>query len=112
MAFPAARRGGEIVFPPKLQHAIVIALEYRVALLGGELKSLEIGCFVRLEGLAVFFLHQRHAEHVDAVSLPRSLGIEHERAGNVVVLLRRACHLTVSSTIASGSRGCGILTVH
>src|SRR5439155_24127478 len=48
--------------------------------------------FVRLERLAVLVLHQRHAEHVDAVSLARTLGVEYECAGDIVVLLRPARH--------------------
>src|SRR5581483_8278002 len=49
--------------------------------------GLEIFGFVFLEGLAVVSLHQRHAEHVDAVALSRAVGVEHERAGNILVLV-------------------------
>ncbi len=59
---------------------------------GVSLNFFRYSRLVRLEGLAVLVLHQRHAEHVDAVALARALGIEHEGAGNVVVVLRFAGH--------------------
>ena len=79
--------GGEIDVAAELEHAVVVALQDRVGLLGRERKFLQVPGFIRLEGLAVLFLHQRHAEHVDAVALARALGIEDERAGNVFVFV-------------------------
>ena len=52
--------------------------------------AVEILRLVRLERLAVLLLHQRHAEHVELIALARALGIEHEGAGDVVVVFSRA----------------------
>ena len=88
--------GGEIDVAAKFEHAIVIALEDGVGLFGRQLELLEILRLVGLEGAAIVVLHQRHAEHVDAVALARAFGIEHERAGDVVVDLRFASHQHLS----------------
>ena len=91
-----AELGGEIDVAAELQHAVVVALEDGVLLRRRQVETLEVARLVGLERLAVLVLHQRHAEHVDAVALPRALGIEHERAGNVVVGLLLAGHGEVS----------------
>src|SRR5713101_1368130 len=96
VAVGGAELGGEIDVAAELEHAVVVALEDRLALLGGERKPLEVFRLVGLERLAVRLLHQRHAEHVDAVALARALGVEDEGAGDVVVVLRRAWHRLAS----------------
>src|SRR5436853_4671874 len=60
-----AKFGGEINVPAEFEHPVVVALEDRVGLLGRERILLEVFGFIRLEGLAVLVLHQRHAEHID-----------------------------------------------
>jgi hypothetical protein len=84
--------GGEIDVAAEFQQAVVVALEHGLALVLGERELLQVLRLVRLEGLAVLVLHQRHAEHVDAISLARALGVEHEGPGNIVIVLLRACH--------------------
>src|SRR5262249_25176012 len=91
-----AELGGEIDVAAELQHAVVVALEDGLGLLRRQLELLEIFRLVRLEGLAVLVLHQRHAEHVDAVALARALGVEHEGPRDVVVVVPRACHRVIS----------------
>src|SRR5262245_34590043 len=92
MAVGRAELGGEIDVAAELEHPVVVALEDGVGLLRRELEPLEIFRLVGAERLAVLVLHQRHAEHVDAVALARALSVEHERARNIVVILRRARH--------------------
>src|SRR5215813_9989317 len=87
-----AELGSEVDVAAELQHAVVVALENGVGLRRCERKPLEVFCLVRLEGLAVLILHQRHAEHVDAIALPRALRVEHEGARDVVIVLRLARH--------------------
>src|SRR5258708_1975521 len=58
-----AELGGEIDVAAQFKHAVVVALEDGFYLLGRELEGLEVFRLVRLEGLAVRLLHQRHAEH-------------------------------------------------
>src|SRR4051794_40560963 len=79
--------GGEIDVATELEHPIVVALEYRVGLFGRKIIFLQILGLVRLEGFAVLVLHQRHAEHVNAVALARAFGIENERARDVLVFV-------------------------
>src|SRR6202034_3209307 len=74
------------------EHPIVVTLEDRFGLLRRQLEPLQVLRLVRLEGLAILVLHQRHAKHVDAVTLAGPFGIEHERAGDVVVNLLLASH--------------------
>src|SRR5882724_990285 len=92
MAVGRAELGGEVDVAAELQHAVVVALEDSVGLLRREREFLEVFGLVRLEGLAVLILHQRHAEHVDAIALPRSLRVKHEGAGDIVIILRLARH--------------------
>src|SRR5262245_29331629 len=73
MAVGRAELGGEVDVATELEHTVVVALEDGVRLLTRERKLLQVFRLVRLEGFAVRVLHQRHAEHVDAVALPRSL---------------------------------------
>src|SRR3954452_6393125 len=87
MAVGRAELGREIDIAAELEHAIVVALEHRIGLFGREIILLQILGFVRLEGLAILVLHQRHAEHVDAVALARAFRIEDECAGNVLVFV-------------------------
>src|SRR5206468_10195939 len=92
MAVGGAELGGEVNVAAEFQHPVVVALENGVGLRGSEIELLEVFRLVRLEGFAVLVLHQRHAEHVDAVALARALGVEHEGAGDVVIVMLRACH--------------------
>src|SRR3954470_17457141 len=109
-----AKLGGEIDVAAELEHAVVIAVEDRLGLLGGERILLEVPGLVRLEGCAVLGLHQRHAEHVDAVALTRALGIEDERARDVLVfvflvlfLRLRPSHRRVSLKACGRDRAAG-----
>ncbi len=92
MAVGGAELGGEIDVAAELQHAVVIALEYGVGLLRRQLELLQIFRLVRLEGLAVLVLHQRHAEHVDAEALAGPFGVEHKSARDIVVIVLFAGH--------------------
>ena len=96
VAVGGAELGGEIDVAAELQHAVVVALEDGVGLLRRQLELLEVFRLVRLEGLAVLVLHQRHAEHVDAVALARAFGIEHKGARDVVVIVLFAGHRRLS----------------
>src|SRR4029450_6587631 len=87
MAVGRAKLGGEVDVAAEFQHAVVVALEDGVGLLPRKRELLEVFRLVRLERLAVLVLHQRHAEHVDAVALARSLRVEHEGAGDVLVFI-------------------------
>src|SRR5436309_3080899 len=102
MAVGGAELGGEVDVAAKLQHAVVIALEDGVGLPARERELLEVFRLVRLEGPAVLVLHQRHAEHVDAVAFARSLRVEHEGAGDIVVVLRLTRHRLSPSTPSCG----------
>jgi hypothetical protein len=81
-----AELGSEIDVAAELEHAVVVALQDRFGLRRREVEFLEVLRLVRLEGLAVLILHQRHAEHVDAEPLARALRVEHDGAGDVVVV--------------------------
>src|ERR1700682_635774 len=96
MAVGSAEFCGEIDMATELQHAVVIALEDGVGLLRCQFELLEVFRLVRLEGLAVLVLHQRHAEHVDAKSLARAVLVEHVGAGDVVVIVLFAGHRRIS----------------
>src|SRR6266566_1919789 len=78
--------GGEIDVAAESQHPVVVPLEDGLALLPRQREAVQIRSLVLLEGLAILRLHQRHAEHIEMIALARSLRIEHERAGYVVVL--------------------------
>jgi hypothetical protein len=69
VAVGRAELGGEVDVAAELEHPVVLPLEDGLALLRGERELVEIGGFVRLEGLAVLVLHQRHAEHVEMIAL-------------------------------------------
>src|SRR5712672_3655947 len=92
MAVGGAELGGEIDVAAELEQPVVFAVEDGGGLLGRERELLQVFGLVRLEVLAVLVLHQRHAEHVDAVSLARPLRVEHEGAGDVVIVVLRAWH--------------------
>src|ERR1700683_960564 len=96
MAVSGAKLGGEINVAAELQQAIVIALENGFGLFRSEPELLEVLRLVGLKSLAVVVLHQRHAEHVDAVALAGALGVEHVCSRNVVLNLRFASHLGFS----------------
>ena len=85
VAVGGAELGGEIDVAAEFQHAVVVALEHRVGLLRREFEFLQVLRLVGLEGPAVLVLHQRHAEHVDAIALARAFGIEHESARDIVI---------------------------
>src|SRR5262245_48134132 len=61
MAVGRAELGGEVDVAAELEHAVVVALENGVRLLTRERELLEVFSLIRLEGLAVLVLHQRHA---------------------------------------------------
>src|SRR5258705_5419646 len=92
MAVGGAELGGEIDVAAELEQPVVFAIEDGGGLFGRERELLQVFGLVRLEGLAVLVLHQRHAEHVDAVSLARPLRVEHEGAGDIVIVVLRAWH--------------------
>src|ERR1700722_10727966 len=92
VAVGRAQLGGEIDVAAELQHAVVVALEDRLRLRWRERELLQVLRLVGLELPAVRILHQRHAEHVDAVSLAGLLRIEHESARNIVIIVRLAGH--------------------
>ena len=96
MAVGGAELGGEIDVAAQFEHAVVIAPEDGVGLLRRQLEPFQIFGFVRLEGLAVVFLHQRHAEHVDAVTLARALLIEDKRPRDIFVIFVFAGHRRLS----------------
>src|SRR6202140_4849659 len=96
MAIGGAEFCREIDIAAELEHAVVIALEDGVGLLRRQVELLEVFRLVRLEGLAVLVLHQRHAEHIDAKSLARAVLVEYVGAGDVVVIVLFAGHRRVS----------------
>src|SRR5262249_28981639 len=102
MAVGGAELGGEIDVAAELQHPVVVALENGVGLRRTEIELLEIFRLVRLEGLPVLVLHQRPAEHVDAVTLAPPLSLEHERAGDGVLVLLRPRHRSPPFHAAAG----------
>src|SRR5215475_3736312 len=104
MAVGRAELGGEVDIAAELEHAVVVALEHRLGLFRRQLELLDVVRLVCLEGLAVLVLHQRHAEHVDAVALARAFGVEHEGPGDIVVVLLGAPRHRRSPLIAAGSR--------
>src|SRR6185436_19394133 len=71
----------------EMDHALPVALQYRLALLRAHGELAQVLVFVRLEFLAVRRLHERHAELVDPVALPRTLRIEKRSARNIVEAL-------------------------
>src|SRR5262245_27171661 len=101
MAVSRAELGGEIDVAAQFEHAVVVALDDSLGLRRRQPELLEIFRLVRLEGLAVLVLHQRHAEHVDAVTLARALGVEHESAGDVLVLLLLASGVLARHRLSS-----------
>src|SRR6185437_10890368 len=92
MAVGGAEFCREIDVAAELQHAVVISLEHGLGLFRRQVELFQILRLVGLERLAVFVGHQRHAEHVDAVTLPRALLVEHESARNIVVIVLFAGH--------------------
>src|SRR6516165_10507638 len=96
MTVGGAEFGGEIDVAAELEHAVIVTLENSVGLFRRETELFQILRLVRLEGFAVIVLHQRHAEHIDAVALAGSLGIEHESARNIVVIVSFAGHRRLS----------------
>src|SRR5262249_14046587 len=96
MAVGGAELGGEIDIAAKLQHAVVVTLEDGVGLLRRKFELFQVFRLVGLEGFAVLVLHQRHAEHVDAIALAGAFGIEHESARNIVVIVSFAGHWRLS----------------
>src|SRR5262249_37676967 len=107
MAVARAQLGSEIDVAAELEHAVVVALEDGLGLLRGEIELLQVFRLVRPERLAVLVLHQRHAEHVDAVALARAFGVEHEGAWNIVVVLRPARHPTLHPPAAPARNPAG-----
>src|SRR5271169_3939434 len=77
----------EIDISAELQHAVVIALEDGFGLLRRKIEPFEVCRLVRLEGLAVLVLHQRHAEHIDAKALTGPFSVEHKSARYVIIIV-------------------------
>ena len=92
MAVGGAELGGEIDVAAEFEHAVVIALEHGLGLLRRQLELLQVLRLVGLERPAVLVLHQRHAEHVDAVALARAFGVEDKSARDIVVIVLFAGH--------------------
>src|SRR5580698_4060674 len=100
--------GQKIDVTAELDHPAPVASENRLALLGSHRKFLQVGRLVRFELLAVVGLHERHAEHVDVISLTRALCIEERRARNVLEWVLRFSHLTPQAS--KPYRRCGLST--
>src|SRR3954470_8885631 len=81
----------------ELEHVEPFALQHCLALFGRERELVEVALLVRSERLAVRLVPQGHAEHVEPVPLATAPAIEHERAGNVVVLVHERNRTTVRS---------------
>src|SRR6516165_17462 len=96
MTVGGAELGGKIDVAAKREHAVVITLKNGVGLFRRELELLQMLRLVRLERSAVLVLHQRHAEHVDAVALAGPFGIEYKSARNIVVIVSFAGHRHLS----------------
>jgi hypothetical protein len=54
---------------------------------GETLNFLRYSPLVRLECFAVLLLHERHAEHVDGISLPRPFGVKDKGARDIVIIV-------------------------
>src|SRR6185312_11709368 len=72
----------------QLDHAAPVAIQDRLALVIGHRPLAQVLVLVGAELVAVLGLHQRHAELVDVVALPRALRVEQGRARNVIEALR------------------------
>ena len=97
--------GGEIDVATELEHAVVVTLEDGLGLFGREVELLEIFRLARFECLAVLFLHERHAEHVYAISLPGSFRVKDKRARDVVIIMSLG-HKLFSDAHADGFPKC------
>jgi hypothetical protein len=97
-----AELGGEIDVPAKLQHPIPLPPKDGLALFLGQLVGVQVARLIGLERFAVFFFQKGHAEHVDPVTLARMLGIEHEGAGNIVVVSLDAGHVSPGRQLFCG----------
>src|SRR5579864_7435554 len=105
-AVGGAELRGVIDVAAELQHPIPVALQDRMPLLRRHRELIEILLLIRLEGLAVRILHQRHAEHVEPIPLARALRIEDLRARYVLIGFWRLylSHLTSPNRAASDCR--------
>src|SRR5262245_21738272 len=103
MPVRGAQLGGEIDVAAELQHPVVGALENGFGLRRREVQPLEIFRLVRFQCFAVSLLHQRHAEHVDAVALALALVVELERAWYIIIIMLGACHRLSSTRTATRS---------
>src|SRR5215471_16764521 len=84
-AVSGAELGGEVDVAAQFDHAVPVAVQNGLLLLGRHWKAVEIGGLVGLEGGAVVRLHQRHTELIEPVALAGAIGIEDRRPGDVVV---------------------------
>src|SRR5450631_3975638 len=91
-AVGGAELGGEVDIAAELNHAVPITRQERLLLIGGHREPLQIAGFVGFERLAIVRLHQRHAELVEPIALPRALGVEHRGARDVVVVVHAPDH--------------------
>src|SRR3954453_4436834 len=69
----------------ELDAAIEVACEHCLLLLLSHGPFVEISAFVRLEALAVLRFHQRHAELVEVIALPRHVSVKNRGAGYILV---------------------------
>src|SRR5262249_31614621 len=77
--------GEEVDVAAEGDHAVPGARENCLLLLLAHRPAVEIRALVRLEISTVPGLHQRHAEHVEVIALPRALRVEDGRSRDVVV---------------------------
>src|SRR5664279_1123954 len=76
LAVGGADLGEEVDIAAEGDAAVQVARQHRLLLLLGHRPLVEAGALVRLEALAVGRLHERHAELVQVVALPRLVRIE------------------------------------
>src|SRR5664279_905139 len=87
LAVGRADLGEEVDVAAEGDTAVQVARQHRLLLLLGHRPLVEAGALVRLEALAVGRLHERHAELVQVVALPRLVRIEDRRSRHVEIRL-------------------------
>src|SRR5215471_3468009 len=100
MTVGRAQLSSEVDVAAELEHAVVSPSEKGVALRLGEREAIKVFGFVGFERSTVLILHQRHAEHVEMITLFSPLRVEDESTGNVVVNLLGACHGLLHSDLS------------
>src|SRR5260370_40570603 len=97
MPISGSELGYKVDVASKLQASVVLTLENGVALFVRESELLQVFSFICLESFPVLVLHERHAEHVDPISLSRSFGVKDKSTGNVVIVMSLSHKLFSSS---------------